>query len=306
MRFTRYIPLATFLGAMLLAPVSAPAAGNKDMEELQRDVAQLQDQVSALTKNVDTKIGALQSAVQQLLDTANKTSSSVNSLNSGVTQTMQSELRGVKDQLSSVNGLSVKVDNASNDISDLHTAVAGLVVTVNKEQQQLNDISNQIKLLQAPAAPPPGADASGAGPGTAMSPPPSPGTLFTNATRDQNSGNTELALSEYQQFLHLYPDDGNASGAQYNIGDIYYGQGKTDEAVKAYDAAIEQYPKDDLTTPKAYFMKGMALKKEKKNAAAIASFQAVVKEFPHTEEASQARTQLTTMGAPVAPKRPAR
>ena len=162
MRFTRYTTFAAIMiGTMLLAPVSAPAAASKEMQDLQRDVADLQEQVKQLQKALDAKMGALQALVQQGLDTANRTNSNVSNMNAGVTQTVQSELRGVKEQLTGVTGLSVKVDNASNDISDLHNAVAGLVATVNKQQLMLNDILNQVKLMQAPAAapPPPGTDA---------------------------------------------------------------------------------------------------------------------------------------------------
>jgi TolA-binding protein len=284
------------LGMMIGPPAPARAADNKDLLSLQRDVASLEQNIKDLQKALDSKMASLQAMVQQALDTANKTSTTVSSLNSGVSQTMQTELRGVKDQLSSVNGLSAKVDSASNDLSDLHGTVQGLVTTVNREQQQLTDILNQLKLMQAPPVAPPGAE-SGAAP-----PPPDPMKLFTNAGRDQDAGKLDLALTEFTEFLRLYPNDTiNALRAQYNIGNIYYSQGKLDDAVKALDAAIEQYGVDQTTTPSAYYMKGMALKKARKNPEAIASFRHVVQDFPHSNEAPQAKTQLTSMGATAAP-----
>jgi len=44
----------------------------------------------------------------------------------------------------------------------------------------------------------------------------------------------------------------------------------------------------------------MALKKAKRPADAIASFRAVVKQFPGSDAAAQAKTQLTTMNATAA------
>jgi TolA-binding protein len=295
MRFARYVTLATFVGATF-APVSAPAAANKDMEELQRDVADLSDQVKTIQKTLDSKVAALQTLVQQALDTANKTNTSVSNLNIGMMQTMQTALKGLSDQLNGVTNLSVKVENTSNDVADLHSAVASLVVTVNKEQQQLNDILNQVKLLQAPPAPPPGADSAGA-PAGASGPPPTGQTLFNNAFRDQSSGKLEIAVSEYSEFLRLYPDDPNAIKARYNIGDIYYGEGKATDAVKAFNDATEQYPDDTVTLPGVYYMKGLALKKAKQPTAAIATFRDVIRKFPHSPEATQARAQLTELGA---------
>jgi tol-pal system protein YbgF len=299
MRYIRYIRLAAFVGATLLAPASAPAAASKEMQDLQRDVAQLQDQMTALQKTLDSKLGAIQAQLQQAVDTANKTNSNVTSLNAGVAQTLQSEMKNVRDQLNSVTGLSVKVDNTSNDISDLHNAVAGLVTTVNKQQLMLNDILNQVKLIQAPAAPPPSGDTGTGMPGVG-GPPPNGQTLFNNAVRDQNSGKSELALPEWAEFLRLYPNDPNAASAQYNIGEIHYNQGKPDDAVKDFDAVIEQYGTDSAKAPTALYMKGMALKKAKRPTEAIATFRAVIKQFPGSDEAAQAKTQLTSMGVTAA------
>jgi TolA-binding protein len=302
MRFTRYTTLATLIGAILIAPASAPAAASKEMMDLQRDVAGLGDQVTAIQKTLDSKLTAIDGLLQQALDTANKTSSSVNNINSGVTQTLQSELKGVREQLNSVNGLSVKVDNIANDVSDLHSAVAGLVTAINREQQQLNDIGNQVKLLSAPPAAPPGTEAAAPGSTAAPAPPaPSAQTLFSNAKRDQDAGNLDLAINGFTEFLRLYPDDPNAIRAQYNIGDIYYSQTKLDEAVKALDAAIEKYDPDPHTTPSAYYMKGLALRKQGKKQAAITTFQDVIRKYRNSPEAEQARTQLTSLGAAPAP-----
>jgi len=305
MRFTRYITPLMFIGTVLTAPVSAPAADNKEMQSLQRDVADLQDQLKQLQKSLDTKLGALQATAQQAQDTATKTNTNLNNLNSGLMQTVQSSLRGLSDQLAGVAGLSAKVGGIADDVANVEGTLKDLQQTVNKQGQMLSDILNQVKMIQTPAvAPPPGPDSAGIAPGAASGPPPTGQSLFSHAASDQDAGKFDLALTEFKEFLRLYPNDGNAIGAQYNIGNIYYTQGKLPEAVAAFDAAIEQYPKNDLTTPSAYYMKGMALKKDKKNTSAIASFKAVVQQFPHSEEAPQAAQQLRSMG--VAAAAPAR
>ena len=298
MRFTRHATLAMFIGAGLMAPAPAPAAASKEMQELQRDVAAAQDQITAVGKSV----ADLRALVQQALDTANKTNGSVNSLNSGLMQTMQSGLKGLSDQLNSVTGLSSKVSGIGEDVSNLQSSMKDLQMQVNRQGQALTEILNQVKLLQAPAAAPPSAD--GSAPGGAA-PPPSGQTLFNRAMSDsEDSSKRDLAVAGYREFLRLYPNDQNAITAQYNLGNVYYAQGKMDEAVAAFDAAIEQYPSNDHTTPGAYYMKGMALKTQKKTADAKASFNAVIKNFPKSEEAEQARAQLRLLGgAPVAPAR---
>jgi TolA-binding protein len=78
--------------------------------------------------------------------------------------------------------------------------------------------------------------------------------------------------------------------------------------VKAYDAAIEQYPPDKATTPNAYYMKGMAMKKQGKKQEARLSFEAAIKAGPDTDAASQSSQQLHSMGITTkgAAKKPAR
>src|SRR6266568_49292 len=72
----------------------APSYGaNREMQELQRDVAQLQDQLRRLQSGFDVKTAALQTLVQQALDDANKLKISVSDLNSQ----MNKVLRGLAD-----------------------------------------------------------------------------------------------------------------------------------------------------------------------------------------------------------------
>ncbi len=309
MRFTRFATHAAVVSATLLAPLAVSAAPSKEMQDLQRDVAMLSDQLTQLQKSDQTTLTSLQSTMQQISDSLAKTTGTVNSLNSTLVQTLQNELKSMHDQLSAVSGLSTKVSNISEDVGNLGGTVRGIQDSLNKQSQMISDLSNQIKLLQAPAPPPPAPDGGAPGPAAVVTPAqPSPETLFGNAKRDQDANRFDLAIQGYQQFLKVYPNDPNALAAQYNIGNAYYSQGDTDNAVKAYDAAIEQYPKDVATTPNAYYMKGMALKKQNKKAEARLSFEAAIKAGPDTDAASQSTQQLHSMGISTksASKKPAR
>jgi TolA-binding protein len=246
--------------------------------------------------------------MQQISDSLAKTTGTVNNLNSTLVQTLQNELKSMHDQLSAVSGLSSKVSNIAEDVGNLGGTVRGIQDTLNKQSQMISDLSNQIKLLQAPAPAPPSPDGGVAGQ-TAVAPAqPSAATLFDNAKRDQDASRFDLAIQGYQQFLKAYPNDPNAISAQYNIGNAYYSQGDTDNAVKAYDAAIEQYPPDKATTPNAYYMKGMAMKKRGKKQEARLSFEAAIKAGPDTDAASSSTQQLHSMGFTTkgAAKKPAR
>jgi len=293
MRYFRTLAIAT-----LLLPGGVLFAASKEQMEMQRDIAQLQDQVRTLQSSVDKNMATLQTLVQQALDVANRSNTSVNVLNSSVTQTLERQLR---ESLTPVAGLAAKVDNTNNDVAEVRNSVADLNVAVNKILQILTDMNNTLKVLQAPPAPPPGSSSTApTGGGLSTAPPPA-ATIFGDALRDQNGGKLDLALSEYADFMKFYPNDPSCAAAQFNIGEIHYSQQKLDLAAEDFDAVIERYPDNSKSVPDAYFMKGMALKQSGHSVPAAATFRALIAKFPHSDKAEEARDQLKALNAAAAP-----
>ncbi len=112
---------------------------------------------------------------------------------------------------------------------------------------------------------------------------------------DYSSGKSDLAVSEFTDFLHFYPNDPNAPDAQLYIGQVHFAQQKLDQAVQDFDAILERYP-ENKRTPDAYFMKGMALKQNAHRDDAAAEFRALVRKYPGSDQAKQAAEQLRQMG----------
>jgi TolA-binding protein len=286
---TRILAIATLMVSGFFLTGRAFAASKEQME-MQRDIAQLQDQVRTLQSGFDQKMASLLTISQQALDAANKANTNVSVLSSTVSQTLERELNS---KMTPVAGLAAKVDNINNDVSEVRNQVSDLNTQVNKILQILTDVNAQIKVLQAPPAAPP--TAPGAGPNGAGGPPVPAATLFTNAERDQNGGKLDLALSEFADFMKFYPDDPNTVNAQYNIGEIHYAQNKLDLAVTDFDSIIERYP-DSKLAPDAYFMKGMALKQSAHRDAAATTFRALIGKFPRSGKSEEAKEQLRAMG----------
>lgn len=275
--------------AILLLP-GASFAASKEQQEMQRDIAQLQDQVRTLQSGFDKGMATLQTLVQQALDAASKANTNVSVLNSQVVQTLAREL---SDRLTPIAGVGAKVDNLNNDMAEVRNSVSDLTTQVNRLQQQLTDINNAIKVMQAPPAPPP-SGVSGI-PGSSAPPPPA-AALWSSAMNDYSSGKSDLALGDLAMFLQAYPNDPNAPSAQMYIGSIHAAQGKFDQAIKDFDDVIEQYP-DNKETPNAYFMKGMALKQNGHRDDAAIEFRALIKKYPpNNEYVKSATEQLKQMG----------
>jgi tol-pal system protein YbgF len=294
-----------FIGVLSVSILLIPGAGfaaSREQQEMQRDIAQLQDQVRTLQSGFDQKMAALQTLVQQALDAGNKANTTVSVMNASLAQTLDREL---KDALRPVAGLTAKMDNAGNDISDVRNSMNELTMQLNRVQQQLGDLNNAIKVIQAPpAAPPPsnGPDATGAqplGPGARSQAPPAK-TLYDNAYNDYSSGKSDLAASEWADFVRFYPDDPLAPDAQFYIGGIHLAQQKYDQAVMDFDAVLERFP-DNKKTPDAYFMKGMALKQGGHRDSAATEFRTLMKKYPRSDQADKAGEQLRSMGLTAGP-----
>jgi TolA-binding protein len=284
MRITRLIATAT-----LLLSAGSVFGASKEQLEMQRDIAQMQDQLRTLQSTVDQRMAALQTLVQEALDAASKANTNVSVLNAGVTTTLEREL---KQALTPVAGLAAKVDNTNNDVAEVRNQVQDLNNSVNKILQILTDMNNTLKVIQAP--PPPAPTAAGGG----GSPAPPADALFSNAMRDESSGKFDLAVQEYQDFAKYYPDNPNSARAMYNIAQVHYTQQKYDQTAADCDAVIARYPDDTTVTPEAYFMKGMALKGTNKTEA-IATWRTLIRKYPHTNSESQAKEQLRALGVPV-------
>lgn len=286
------------IAVMMLSPALAPAA-NKDMIELQRDVAQLQDQIRELQRSFDERFAALQVLVQQTLDASNKSNNALD--NAGRAQ------QGLAERLSApIAGLNAKVDGMGNDVSGMRESVNDLTARMGKIEQQLTDLNNVVKALQAPAAAPPGPAAgmplttAPAGQVTEQGspsgvPPVKATTLYENALRDKQSGKADLALGEFQDYIRFYNDTDAAPNAQYYIGEIHYSQSQFDVAIQDFDKVLEAYPNNNKTAD-AHYMKGKTLWQLGQRNAAAKEFMAVVTDFPHSDVAAQARSNLKLLG----------
>jgi tol-pal system protein YbgF len=234
-------------------------------------------------------MATLQTLIQQALDAGNRANTNVSVLNASVTQTLDREL---KDALRPVAGLTAKVDNANNDISDVRNSMADITSQLNRMQQLLADMNNAIKVIQAPPAAPP---QSNTNPDAVKRGPPPANVLYDNATSDYNGGKSDLALADYAEFLKDYPDDPLAPEAQFFVGMTHFGQLKYDQAVMDFDAVLERYP-EGKRTPDAYFMKGKALKASGHRDEAATVWRTLRKKYPRSDLADQAAEQLRAMG----------
>ena len=281
------------LAALTLIASALSFGASKEIVELQRDVALLQDKMDTMQRDLDTKLGALTAMLQAVQDNSAKSNASLQDALSN----------GVGKQLAPVSGLSAKVDSMGDDVHALRDSLNDLSARLERMDAKMTDLKNQMQIIQNPPAAP-----GAAGPGTAPGTQPQAGTpagppagmtaekTYTDARRDLQTGNTDLALQEFQQYLTYFPNTELAASAQYYIGEILFRRSDYTNAIPAFDAVLERYPENPKTAD-AHFMKGMALLKAGQRSRAVQEFRTLVANYPRTDDARKAQQQLRQLGS---------
>jgi tol-pal system protein YbgF len=296
MRFRRLM-----IAVVFAFPALCPAA-SKEIVELQRDVAQLQDQVRTLQSAFDSKMGTLAAQVQQLVDSAGKANTSLATLQGAIQEQLRQQGKEVAAPLANA---VAKIDEMTTAFQQVQNSMADVTTRIGNIEQQMKDLSNAVRTMQTPAAPPPSSPGATTGPGSAASSVPtiSGEALYQNANRDRLGGKADLALQEFNDYLRYYGDAPLSPAAQFWIGNIYFGQGDYENALKAFDLVLEKYPANNKT-PDATYWKGKTLMKLDKRNAAAAEFREVIRHYPGSEAAANAKLQLKQMGLSAATSAP--
>lgn len=271
--------LSRLILVVLLVTPGLAQAQRKQIQELQRDMALLQDQLRATNE----KLASLTSLVEQVLDRVNNTNTAMAVLEKSVKDSLREQ---EKHMAAPVAALGTRVESMAGEFRSVRESVADLNQRVGRMQAQLEDLRTSVQVLAAPPPPPsPTAAAPASAPGVSAE------ALFNNARRDQSGGQLDLALAQYEDFLKSFPNNDLAPVAQYNIGEIYYIKRDYEQARKAFDLVLEKYPENPRTAD-AMYMKAMSLARAGNRAGAIEELRALLKKYPSGEIAEKAQSQL--------------
>ncbi len=278
---------------ILIASPNLAFAVDKNIQELQRDVALLQDQIKQLQIAQDTKFAALQTLVQQAVDASIRADRDVAVIQNGFQQSGKELANSV---VTPVVGLGTRLDQVSGDVRTLQQAVSDLTSSMAKMNAQLSDIGIAIKALSVPATPPPAqqqATVPGA-PGGSSMPPMNQKDMYDAAKGDYLTGKMDIATQEFQDFLKYYGTSDLASSAQYYIASIQYSNKNYEAAAREFDMMIEKYP-EDAKTKDARLYKALSLVAISKRNDAVPIFKDLITRYPGTDQAVRACTELKSL-----------
>ncbi|HWY20477.1 MAG TPA: tol-pal system protein YbgF [Candidatus Acidoferrum sp.] len=257
-----------------------PAWGvSKEMIQLQTQVQQLQEQMTAMQRGFDERMGVMKNLVEQNTDAVNKATAAVTTL-----QTTLQKQQG--DSATHVDQLSGQIQSLNDTLDELKARLA-------KVSKQLEDMQSSQQSLAAQQA------TTQAQQQAAASAPP-PDVLYNNALRDYNGDKNDLAIQEFSDYIKFYPNTDLAGNCYFYLGEIQFRQGNYQQAAKSYDQVLQSFPTGNKAAS-AQLKKGFSLIELGKQDDGVAELRHVIQRYPKSNEALQARERLRKLGVATRP-----
>ena len=259
----------------MLCLITSPAWGvSKEMVQLQTQVQQLQEQMTAMQRSFDERMGVMNNLVQTNSDSMNKLVASLTALQTTL-QKEQTDQGAKADQLSgqiqalndTLDELKVRLAKVTKQLEDMQAAQQSFAAQQASQQQQ------QQALAQAPP----------------------PDVLYNNALRDYNGGKNDLATQEFSDYIKFYPNTDLAGNSYYYLGELQSKQGNYQQAVQSYDQVLQNFPSGNKAAS-AQLKKGFALLELGKQDEGVSELRHLIQRYPHSPEALQARERLRKAG----------
>lgn len=254
--------------AAMVALLSGCVSGS-DFERLERQMDDLQDEITALKRQSSSKaeVEQLNTSLREQTDRLLRTSADVAAKVGEVDERMQNLQGGIEQTNHRIDRVVQQLAQAERDIAGLRQSS----MAVNPD-----GISGSVNVTPSNA----GAD---------------PVQLYQSAYQDYQRGNYDLAVAGFREFVQANPNSDLADNAAYWIGESLYSQRNYPQAIEQFNRIINGYPDSDKV-PAALLKKSYSYIELGERAQAIVQLQYVVHEHPQSSEASLARQKLRELG----------
>lgn len=261
------------VAALCLASLPAHAA-SKEIIQLQTQVQQLQEQMTAMKTSFDERMGVMKNLVEANTDATNKTTAAITTLQNSLTK-QQGDASGHVDQLSG------QIQALNDTLDELKVRLAKVSKQLEDMQSAQQSMAAQQQATQAQAQ--------------AQSQAPPPDVLYANALRDYNGGKNDLASQEFTDYLKFYPNTDLAGNAYFYLAELQFRAGNYQQAVGNYDQVLQNFPSGNKAAS-AQLKKGFALIEMGQKDDGVQELRHLIQRYPKTSEAVQARDRLRKLG----------
>jgi len=271
---THRISAFSALFLMLWLSVSPAFGANKEMVQLQTQVQQLQEQMTAMQRSFDERMGIMRNLVEKDTDAVNKVAAALTGL-----QTTLQQQQGTEGS---------KADQLSGQIQALNDTMDEIKVRLAKVTKQLEDMQAAQQSLAAQQA-------TQTQQQQAMASAPPPDVLYNNGLRDYNGGKNDLATQEFSDYIKFYPNTDLAGNSYYYLGELQFKAANYQQAAQSYDQVVQNFPSGNKAAS-AQLKKGFALLELGKQDDGVNELRHLIQRYPHSPEALQARDRLRKAG----------
>ncbi len=273
MTLRRCSTLLALLSTLWLT-VSPAWGASKEMIQLQTQVQQLQEQMTAMQRSFDERMGVMKNLVERDTDAINKATAALTAL-----QTTLQKQQG--DSSTHVDQLSGQIQSLNDTLDELKARLAKVSKQLedmqSSQQSQAAQQAQQQQQQQAAASAPP------------------PDVLYNNALRDYNGDKNDLATQEFSDYVKFYPNTDLAGNCYFYLGEIQFRQGNYQQAAKSYDQVLQTFPTGNKAAS-AQLKKGFSLLELGKQEDGVVELRHVIQRYPKSNEALQARERLRKLG----------
>ena len=269
--------ILVFFAVLAVLGTLAPAAWgvSKEMVQLQTQVQQLQEQMTAMQRSFDERMGVMKNLVEKDTDAVNKVAAALDALQ----QTL------AKQQTDA----GTRSDQISGQMQALNDTLDELKVRLAKVTKQLEDMQAAQQSQAAQQAQPQAQQ-------QALAQAPPPDVLYNNAVRDYNGAKNDLATQEFSEYIKFYPNTDLAGNCYFYLGEIQFRQGNYQQAAQNYDQVLQNFPSGNKAAS-AELKKAFALIELGKQDDGVGELRHLIQRYPHSPEALQARERLRKLGA---------
>ncbi len=272
-QFHRQSKSLVLMAALGLASLPAQAA-SKEMIQLQTQVQQLQEQMTAMKTSFDERMGVMKNLVEANTDASNKTTAAITTLQNTLSK-QQGDAAGHVDQLSG------QIQALNDTLDELKVRLAKVSKQLEDMQSAQQSIAAQQQATQAQAQ------------AQAQAPPPD--VLYANALRDYNGAKNDLAAQEFGDYIKFYPNTDLAGNSYFYLAELQFRAGNYQQAVGNYDQVLQNFPSGSKAAS-AQLKKGFALIEMGQKDDGVQELRHLIQRYPKTSEAVQARDRLRKLG----------
>jgi TolA-binding protein len=274
----QFKPLLLAATLLLIIGATSSTSGEKELIiKLQGEILVLQRQTRDLQESFDKWQGQSAASLQKISDNTDSTVKDISSIEDTlklVQSSSSSNLAGTTVQLQKISEQLAKQGNSFSSINE----------QINSLKQSLQELGQKLETKEKSAA-------------TSFN---GPDGLYFTAYGQFTRGDYDAAITNFRSFLAAQSQSEESDDAIFYLAESLSSLARYNEALREYDRILAEYQKGDKYT-QSLLKKGITLLHLERRNEGVGVLKSLVNQSPNSQEAAQARDELSRLGEESAP-----